>query len=61
MTASTPSTLVEQAAHDVGRGLKDTSKDPDTERAYKKLVHWRGSRLPSLVPIPLLKASIAII
>lgn len=38
MTASTPIPLVEQAAHDVGRGLKDTSKDPEMDRAYKKLV-----------------------
>lgn len=37
MTASTPSPVVEQAARDVGRGLKDTSKGPEIDKVYKKL------------------------
>ncbi|WP_309678815.1 hypothetical protein [Polaromonas sp.] len=37
MTASQPNPRVEQAARDVGRGLKDTSKGAEMDRAYQKL------------------------
>jgi hypothetical protein len=37
MTNSKPNPVVEQAARDVERGVKDTSKSVETDRAYKKL------------------------
>lgn len=37
MTAEQPNPTIEQAQRDVDRGLKDTSKSPEMDRAYKKL------------------------
>ena len=37
MTADVPDPLIEQAAVDVARGLQDTSKGAELDRAYKKL------------------------
>ena len=37
MTAETPDPVIEQAAADVARGLQDTSKGAELNRAYKKL------------------------
>lgn len=37
MTAEGVSPLVEQAAKDLQHGLKDTSKGPEMDNAYKKL------------------------
>lgn len=37
MTGESASPLVEQAAKDLQRGLKDTSKGPEMDKAYKKL------------------------
>ena len=37
MTAALPDPLMKQAAADVARGLQDTSKAAELNRAYKKL------------------------
>ena len=37
MTADAPDPVIEQAAVDVARGLKDTSKGAELNRAYTKL------------------------
>ena len=37
MTADAPDAVVQQAQRDVKRGLKDTSKAPEMNRAYDKL------------------------
>jgi len=37
MTGEQTSPLIEQAERDVRKGLKDTSKGPEMDRAYKKL------------------------
>jgi hypothetical protein len=37
MTSGQTSPMIEQAAKDVEGGLKDTSKAPELERAYRKL------------------------
>jgi hypothetical protein len=37
MTADAPDPVIEQAAVDVARGLQDTSKGAELNRAYKKL------------------------
>jgi hypothetical protein len=37
MTAAEPDPQVKQAAKDLKRGLSDTSKGAETDRAYKKL------------------------
>lgn len=37
MTSGQTSPVIEQAAQDVKDGLKDTSKAPEMDRAYKKL------------------------
>ena len=37
MTPEAPDPLVEQASKDVKRGLKDTSKGPEMDKAYDKL------------------------
>ncbi len=37
MTNSKPNPVVEQAGQDVKRGVKDTSKSVEMDRAYKKL------------------------
>ena len=37
MTPDAPDPLIEQAAADVARGLQDTSKGAELNRAYKKL------------------------
>ena len=37
MTPDAPDPMIEQAAIDVSRGLKDTSKGEELNRAYKKL------------------------
>ena len=37
MTPDTPDPMIEQAAVDVARGLQDTSKGAELNRAYKKL------------------------
>ena len=37
MTNDAPDPLIEQAAVDVARGLQDTSKGAELDRAYKKL------------------------
>jgi hypothetical protein len=37
MTGGTPSREVQQAHRDVSRGLQDTSRAQETDRAYKKL------------------------
>ena len=37
MTADAPDPVIEQAAVDVTRGLQDTSKGAELDRAYKKL------------------------
>ncbi|ABE42108.1 hypothetical protein [Polaromonas sp. JS666] len=37
MTGEQTSPLIEQAERDVRKGLKDTSKAPEMDRAYKKL------------------------
>jgi hypothetical protein len=36
MTADTPDPVIEQASVDVARGLQDTSKALELDRAYKK-------------------------
>ena len=37
MTAEAPDPMIEQAAVDVARGLQDTSKGAELNRAYQKL------------------------
>ena len=37
MTADAPDPVIEQAAIDLARGLQDTSKGEELNRAYKKL------------------------
>ena len=37
ITAKVPDPMIEQAAVDVKRGLQDTSKAVETDKAYKKL------------------------
>ena len=37
MTADVPDPMIEQAAIDVARGLQDTSKGAELNRAYEKL------------------------
>ena len=37
MTPDAPDPMIEQAAIDVARGLQDTSKGEELNRAYKKL------------------------
>lgn len=37
MTHPQPDPLMEQAAKDIGKGIKDTSKAIETDQAYKKL------------------------
>lgn len=37
MTGDTTNPQVEQAARDVKKGIKDTSKAPEMDQAYKKL------------------------
>ena len=37
MTPDSPDPVIEQAAMDVARGLQDTSKGEELNRAYKKL------------------------
>lgn len=37
MTAAVPDPKIEQAASDVASGMKDTSKAPELDQAYKKL------------------------
>lgn len=37
MTGGVPSTAVQQGARDLKRGLEDTSRAPEADRAYKKL------------------------
>lgn len=37
MTNATPNPVVEQAGRDLKRGVKDTSKSVEMDRAYKKL------------------------
>lgn len=37
MTRQQPDALIDQAAKDLGKGIKDTSKAIETDRAYKKL------------------------
>lgn len=37
MTNGTPDPVIEQAAVDVARGLQDTSKAVELDRAYQKL------------------------
>jgi hypothetical protein len=37
MTGGTPSRQVQQAHRDVSRGLQDTSRAQETDRAYRKL------------------------
>ena len=37
MTNDVPDPMIEQAAADVARGLQDTSKAVELDRAYKKL------------------------
>lgn len=37
MTRAQPSPEIEQAAKDIEKGLKDTSKAPEMDKAYKKL------------------------
>ena len=36
MTSAENSPVIEQAAHDIGKGLRDTSKAPEMDRTYKK-------------------------
>ena len=36
MTAATPDPLIQQAAIDLKRGLSDTSKGAETDKAYQK-------------------------
>jgi hypothetical protein len=36
MTDGIPSRKVQQAAKDVARGLQDTSKSPEMDRAYQR-------------------------
>ena len=36
MTAATPDPLIQQAAKDLKRGLSDTSKGAETDKAYQK-------------------------
>ena len=36
MTSVENSPVIEQAAHDIGKGLRDTSKAPEMDRTYKK-------------------------
>ena len=38
MTPEAPDPVIEQAAVDVARGLQDTSKGAELNRAYKKLI-----------------------
>jgi hypothetical protein len=37
MTGGVPSKVIQQGARDLKRGLEDTSRAPEAERAYKKL------------------------
>ncbi len=37
MTGGVPSKVVQQGARDLNRGLEDTSRSPEADRAYKKL------------------------
>ena len=37
MTGGVPSKVVQQGARDLKRGLEDTSRAPEADRAYKKL------------------------
>ena len=37
MTGGEPSAAVQQGARDLKRGLQDTSRAPEADRAYKKL------------------------
>lgn len=37
MTADKPDPVMTQAQHDLSRGIKDTSKSPEMDRAYKRL------------------------
>lgn len=37
MTGGLPSEVVQQGARDLKRGLEDTSRAPEADRAYKKL------------------------
>jgi len=37
MTGGVPSGVVQQAARDLKRGLEDTGRAPEADRAYKKL------------------------
>ena len=37
MTAAAPDPQVEQAAKDVAKGIKDTSKSPEMDATYRKL------------------------
>lgn len=37
MTGGLPSGVVQQGARDLQRGLEDTSRAPEADRAYKKL------------------------
>lgn len=37
MTGGVPSEVVQQGARDLTRGLEDTSRAPEADRAYKKL------------------------
>lgn len=37
MTGGIPSKVVQQGARDLKRGLEDTSRAPEADRAYKKL------------------------
>ena len=37
MTARQPDPVIDQAAKDLAKGMKDTSKALETDRAYKKL------------------------
>ena len=36
MTAATPDPMIQQAAKDLKRGLSDTSKGAETDKAYQK-------------------------
>lgn len=47
MTADSPNPVIEQAAIDVARGLQDTSKGEELNRAYRKL---KKPELPDSLP-----------
>ena len=47
MTADSPDPVIEQAAIDVARGLQDTSKGEELNRAYRKL---KKPELPDSLP-----------